>query len=118
MHKVTPLDLLAQVAGTLGDNRRFYLTGWCFAYLPSLQKLISHTCTTSTALRHQIMSTIWRKISVSLTPSPNQAIFQVPTRNSFAGTPEEIKLSINKSVKTEIFSPFEITLFDEPSYGF
>ena len=26
-HKVTPLDLLAQVAGTLGDNRRFYLTG-------------------------------------------------------------------------------------------
>ena len=26
--KVTPLDLLAQVAGTLGDNRRFYLTGW------------------------------------------------------------------------------------------
>ena len=24
MHKVTPLDLLAQVAGTLGDNRRLY----------------------------------------------------------------------------------------------
>ena len=24
LHKVTPLDLLAQVAGTLGDNRRLY----------------------------------------------------------------------------------------------
>ena len=24
LHKVTPLDLLAQVAGTLGDNQRLY----------------------------------------------------------------------------------------------
>ena len=24
LHKVTPLDLLAQVAGSLGDNRRLY----------------------------------------------------------------------------------------------
>ena len=24
LHKVTPLDLLAQVAGPLGDNRRLY----------------------------------------------------------------------------------------------
>ena len=30
LHKVTPLDLLAQVAGTLGNKRRFYLTGWFF----------------------------------------------------------------------------------------
>ncbi|MCY4305549.1 MAG: hypothetical protein OXC62_12365 [Aestuariivita sp.] len=26
LHKVTPLDLLAQVAGLLGDNRRFYFS--------------------------------------------------------------------------------------------
>ena len=29
VHKVTPLDLLAQVAGTLGDNRRLYSARTC-----------------------------------------------------------------------------------------
>ena len=34
VHKVTPLDLLAQVAGTLGDNRWLYSapTSMCALY--------------------------------------------------------------------------------------
>ena len=38
LHNVTPVDLPAQSAGTLGDNRRFYLTGWlwrvCISIVP------------------------------------------------------------------------------------
>ena len=47
LQKVTPLDLLAQVAGPLGDNRWFYLTGWFW-----------RACIISTAPHHPIMQTI------------------------------------------------------------